>query len=78
MSFAPRPASAVAIPLPSPPVAPVRSAVLAPRTMYRNVPVGDRRYLRTAKTSSALLAPYRSKNAYPHLVEADPTTEGLP
>jgi hypothetical protein len=34
--------------------------------------------VRTAKTSSPLLTPYRSKDAYPHLVEADPTTEGLP
>jgi WD40 repeat protein len=40
MSFAPRAASAVAIARPRPPVAPVRSAVLPLRSIYRNVPGG--------------------------------------
>jgi len=40
MRFAPRAASAVAIARPRPPVAPVRSAVLPLRSIYRNVPGG--------------------------------------
>ena len=40
MSFAPRAASAAAIARPRPPVAPVRSAVLPLRSIYRNVPGG--------------------------------------